>query len=75
MTQLCGRVGEKIYQSAELVPRMVQWDQNAKCSQMGRSFSGMLIRVRAFSSVCSVLTDMLVCGRRHWPLWGGVLAH
>lgn len=69
MTWLCGRVKEKIYQSAELVPRVSQWDQNAKSGQMGRSFSRMLLCVRAFGSVCSVLTDMSARGRRHWPLW------
>lgn len=63
-----GRVREKIYQSAELGP----WDQNAKPGQTGRSFSRMLICVRTFGLVCSVLTDMLACGRRHWPLWGWV---
>lgn len=60
-----GRVREKIYQSAGLVPRVGQWDQNAKPGQMGRSFSRTLICVRAFG---------LLCADRYVSMWKKALA-
>lgn len=65
----------EIYQSAELVPRIAQWEQKPKSGQMGRSFSRMLMCMRAFGSVCSVLTDMLAHGRGLATLGMGAVQH